>query len=98
MILLVSLHRDQEIVDEEKKKPEIILYYNNTKSGVYRMDQMVQTYSCKRKTKRWPMTFFNIIDAGVIATFVVWTSENVHWNENLRGFHGHPYETHSRHP
>ena len=82
VILLSSLHHDYTIVDEEKKKPEIILYYNDTKGGVDRMDQIVQTYSCKRKTKRWPMTlFFNIIDVGTIAAFVVWTTKNVHWNE-----------------
>ena len=52
VILLSSLHHGQTIVDEEKKKLEIILYYNNTKGGVDRMDQMVQTYSCKRKAKR----------------------------------------------
>ena len=46
------------------------------------MVHMVQTYSCKRKRKRWPVTFFfNIIDVSVIAAFVVWTAKNVHWNE-----------------
>ncbi len=82
VILLSSLHHDQAIVDEEKNKPEIILYYNNTKGGVDRMDQMVRTYSCKRKTKRWPMTFFfNIIDVGCLAAFVVWITKNTQWNE-----------------
>ena len=82
VILLSCLHHDQAIVDEEKKKPEIILYYNNTKGGVDRMDQMVQTYSCTRKIKCWRMIFFfNIIDVGAIAAFVVWTTKNVHWNE-----------------
>jgi hypothetical protein len=82
VILLSSLHHDQTVVDEEKKKPEIILYYNNTKGGVDHMDQMVQTYSCKRKTKRWPMTFFfNILDVGALAAFVVWTTKNPQWNE-----------------
>ena len=82
VILLSSLHHDQTIVDDEKKKPEIILYYNSTKGGVDHMDQMVQTYSCKRKTKRWPMTFFfNILDLGALAAFVVWTTKNPQWNE-----------------
>ncbi|CAF4203712.1 unnamed protein product, partial [Rotaria sordida] len=82
VILLSSLHHDQTIVDEKKKKTEIILYYNNIKGGVDRMDQMVQTYSCKRKTKRWPMTFFfNIIDVGALAAFIVWVTKNPQWNE-----------------
>ncbi|CAF4464602.1 unnamed protein product [Rotaria sp. Silwood2] len=82
VILLSSLHHDQTIVDEKKKKPEIILYYNNTKGVVDRMDQMVQTYSCKRKTKRWPMTFFfNVIDVGALAACIVWLTKNPQWNE-----------------
>ncbi len=82
MILLSSLHHEQTIVDEEKKKTEIILYYNNTKDSVDRMDQMFQTYSCKRKTKRWPMTFFfNIINVGALAAFIVWATKNPQWNE-----------------
>ncbi|CAF1291691.1 unnamed protein product [Rotaria sordida] len=82
VILLSSLHHDQTIADEKKKKPEIILYHNNTKGGVDRMDQMVQTYSCKRKTKRWPMTFFfNIIDVGALAACIVWLTKNPQWNE-----------------
>ena len=81
MILLSSLHHNQTIVDEEKRQPEIILYYNNTKGGVDHMDQMVQTYSCKRKTKRWPMTFFfNILDVA-LAAFVIWITKNPQWNE-----------------
>jgi hypothetical protein len=81
VILLSSVHHDKAVNDEKKKKPEIILYYNDTKGGVDRMDQMVQTYSCKRKTKRWPMTFFfNIIDIGALAAFLVWTSKNPEWN------------------
>jgi hypothetical protein len=85
VILLSSLHHNKAIDDEQKKKPEIILYYNSTKGGVDRMDQMVQTYSCKRKTKRWPMTFFfNIVDVAAIAAFLVWSTKNSQWNEKKR--------------
>jgi hypothetical protein len=85
VILLSSFHHDVSIDDERKKKPEIILYYNETKGGVDRMDQMVQTYSYKRKTKRWPMIFFfNIVDVGAIAAFIIWTTKNPPWNEKKR--------------
>ncbi|CAF2055700.1 unnamed protein product [Rotaria magnacalcarata] len=73
MILLSTLHHDKAIDNEKKNKPEIILYYNEIKGGVDRMDQMVQTYSCKRKTKHWPMTFFFNMIVGAVAAFVVWT-------------------------
>ena len=50
--------------------------------GVDHMNEMVQTYSCKRKTKRWPMTFFfNMIDIAGIGAFVIWTSKNPEWND-----------------
>ncbi|CAF4780839.1 unnamed protein product [Rotaria sp. Silwood2] len=85
VILLSSFHHDVSIDFERKKKPEIILYYNETKGGVDRMDQMVETYSCKRKIKRWPMTFFfNIVDVGTIAAFIIWTTKNPSWNEKKR--------------
>ncbi|CAF2332905.1 unnamed protein product [Rotaria sp. Silwood2] len=85
MILLSSMHHDKVVDNDQKNKPDIILYYNDTKGGVDRMDQMVQTYSCKRKTKRWPMTFFfNVLDVGGIAAFVVWITKNPQWNERKR--------------
>lgn len=72
VILLSSMHHDKAVNDEQKKKPDIILYYNKTKGGVDRMDQMLKTYSCRRKIKRWPMTFFfNIIDVGALAAFLL---------------------------
>ena len=85
VIFLSSMHHDKVVNDEQKKKPDIILYYNDTKGGVDRMNQMAQTYSCKRKTKRWPMTFFfNLIDVSGIAAFVIWISKVPQWNEGKR--------------
>ena len=83
VILLSSLHHDMTVSEETHQKPEIILYYNETKGGVDRMDQMVGTYSCKRKINRWPMTFFfNMIDVAAIAVYVIWTRKNPEWNDN----------------
>jgi len=44
MILLSSMHHETTVSEETHKKPEIILYYNETKDGVDHMDQMIQTY------------------------------------------------------
>jgi len=85
VILLSSMHLEKVVDEEQKKKPEIILYYNNTKGGVDRMNQMIATYSCRRKIKRWPMTFFfNMIDVAGIAAFTVWVSKNPQWNIGKR--------------
>ena len=82
VILLSSMHHDTVVSDDGDRKPEIISYYNETKGGVDRMNQMVQTYSCKRKTNRWPMTFFfNMLDIAGIAAFVIWLARNPNWND-----------------
>lgn len=64
VILLSSTHHEHEIANEnEKFKPDIILAYNKTKSGVDVLDKLVREYSCKRNTRRWPLRlFFNLID------------------------------------
>ena len=81
VILLSSMHHNKDINEQKKKKPEIVLYYNSTKGGVDRMDQMIQTYLSKRKTKLWPMTFFfNMIDVAAVAAFIIWIFKNPMWN------------------
>jgi hypothetical protein len=35
------MHHEKVVNQEQKKKPEIILYYNDTKGGVDRMSQMI---------------------------------------------------------
>ena len=41
-----------------KLKPEICLFYNQTKGGVDSTDQMVRYYSSKVQTRRWPLACF----------------------------------------
>ena len=51
--MLSTMHSLSEIASNSaEKKPEVILYYNSTKSGVDILDNMVQTYTCKRMTRR----------------------------------------------
>jgi len=52
VILLSSMHHDNEISNEDNRKPAIILFYNSTKGGVDTVDQMVRYYSCRVKTRR----------------------------------------------
>ena len=40
------------------KKPGMILFYNETNSGVDTVDQMIDTYRFKAGTRRWPMIVF----------------------------------------
>ena len=53
VMLLSSMHHDVSIIeDEAQKRPKIIHFYNKTKIGVDLVDQMAQTYTCRRATRR----------------------------------------------
>lgn len=81
VILLSTMHHDTSVNNDAKRKPEIISYYNKTKGGVDLMDQMVSTYTCKRQSKRWPMTFFfNMIDVAALNAYIVFTQEHPNYN------------------
>ncbi|KAJ4921293.1 hypothetical protein JOQ06_026240 [Pogonophryne albipinna] len=59
------------------RKPEVIQYYNHTKSGVDTMDQMVRTYTCKRRTRRWPMVLWhNVLDVATLNAFTSYTAQH----------------------
>ncbi|KAK7099729.1 piggyBac transposable element-derived protein 4-like isoform X2 [Littorina saxatilis] len=77
-VILLSTMHDTGVVDRtpenQKKKPEIVLFYNATKGAVDTVDKMAHAYTVKRRTKRWPMVmFFNIIDLATIAARCVWS-------------------------
>lgn len=78
VILLSSMHHTIEI-DQDNNLPEIIAYYNSTKNGVDGLDRMCNTYSCIRRTKRWPMVlFYRIIDICAVNAFIFYQSQTVH--------------------
>jgi len=64
VVNLMSSHHNSIAVDStDKKKPEIVNYYNKTKIGTDLMDQKVANYTTARATRRWPMAlWFNILD------------------------------------
>ncbi|XP_059394628.1 piggyBac transposable element-derived protein 4-like [Carassius carassius] len=87
VLLMSTLHRDDKVSDKDHKKPEIILDYNHTKGGVDNLDKLVATYTCQRKTARWPMViFFNMLDVSAYNAFVLWTEINPSWHKgkNIR--------------
>ena len=55
-----------------KKKPETVLFYNETKVGVDVVDQMVRMYSVKASSRRWPMhVFYNVIDMALLNGWIL---------------------------
>ena len=82
VILLSSMYHSPDIVAEKSNKPDITLYYNETKGVVDSLNQLVHTYPCKRKTNRWPVAFFmNLLDVCGVAAYVIWTTLYPQWNE-----------------
>lgn len=56
----------------EALKPEAIIFYNQNKSGVDTMDQMITHFSTKRPTRRWTFAFFcNMLDIMALAAFCI---------------------------
>ena len=89
VILLSTTPLTNEIVSEQKNKPQYILDYNATKGGVDVMDKMLCTYSTKRKTLRWPLAmFFNLLDVSALAAFIIYVENNdyIHRKDKRRQF------------
>lgn len=77
VILLSSMHTTGDISQNEAAKPEMILYYNNTKGAVDTLDKMLHEYTTKRKTRRWPLAFFfNILDIAALAAYIIFIENN----------------------
>lgn len=72
VILLSTYHHDDTITQSESKKPLIISYYNSTKGGVDKLDQMVESYTCRRKTNRWTLNvLMNILDISALNAYIL---------------------------
>uniref|UniRef100_A0A3B4HAA9 PiggyBac transposable element-derived protein domain-containing protein n=1 Tax=Pundamilia nyererei TaxID=303518 RepID=A0A3B4HAA9_9CICH len=80
VLLLSTKHREPAVNDGEKKKPAAILDYNRCKGGVDNLDKVVGTYSCQRKTSRWPLAlFYNLLDVSAYNAFVLWKAVHPEW-------------------
>ncbi|XP_038568008.1 piggyBac transposable element-derived protein 3-like [Micropterus salmoides] len=83
VLLLSTKHREPEVSNKEPRQPKIILDYNSCKGGVDNFDKSISTYSCRRRTCRWPLVlFYNILDVSALNAFVLWTALHPSWNNN----------------
>ncbi|XP_047120280.1 piggyBac transposable element-derived protein 4-like [Schistocerca piceifrons] len=72
VLLLSTQHQSFEVPKENnlKRKPEVVLYYNSTKSGVDTLDQMSSYYSVKKGTKHWPLAvFYDLVDLAALNAY-----------------------------
>ncbi|XP_040918201.1 piggyBac transposable element-derived protein 4-like [Toxotes jaculatrix] len=83
VLLLSTKHREPAISNEPHRKPMIILDYNRNKGGVDNLDKVTGTYSCRRRTQRWPLKmFYNMLDVSAYNAFVLWRCVNPQWKES----------------
>ena len=48
VLLLSAMHNSISVTDDDEKKPEINIFYNETKGGVDCLDMLVHNYMSKR--------------------------------------------------
>lgn len=81
VLVMSTMHKDASLSTREDMKPQMILDYNATKGGVDNLDKVTATYSCQRKTARWPLVvFYNIVDVSAYNAYVLWIEINQQWN------------------
>lgn len=84
VIAMSTLHHDDRIDETtgDKKKPEIITFYNGTKAGVDVVDELCATYDVSRNSKRWPMTiFYGILNIAASNANIIFRENK---NENIK--------------
>jgi hypothetical protein len=85
VIALSTEHHDIKIGGEELLHKPDILHYNATKGGVDTIDKMINEYSTRRTTSRWPLVLFpNTLDAGALNSYVIWTEKNQGWRNTIK--------------
>ncbi|CAB1350802.1 unnamed protein product [Coregonus sp. 'balchen'] len=85
VLLLSTLHTEAHVSRRQDKKPAIVLDYNSNKGGVDNLDKVIETYSCRRMTTRWPLVIFhNILDVSSYNAFVIWRELNPTWMPGKR--------------
>ena len=71
--LLSSMHRSPDLEqDTEKKKPEMVLFYNKNKVGVDCFDQMARLYTTRSASRRWPLSIWRNMDIAAINAWVMY--------------------------
>jgi hypothetical protein len=79
VLVVSSMHHDDSIdpTTGDQFKPEIITFYNETKSVVDVVDRMITSYDVSRGTRRWTMViFYGLLNVASINAFVIYKSNN----------------------
>lgn len=84
VLLLSTAHATDEI-NTESGKPLAIHDYDEQKVDGDLFDKALRSYTCKRKSNRWPMLlFYNMIDVAALAALRLYELSHPLWNVNKR--------------
>lgn len=73
MVYLLSSCDENAVINDSSGKPDMIMFYNQTKGGVDSFDQMCSSMSCSRKTNRWPMAvLYGILNMAFVNSFIIY--------------------------
>ncbi|RVE45404.1 hypothetical protein evm_009922 [Chilo suppressalis] len=73
MVYMLSSCDEGAAINSRTGKPEIIMFYNQTKGGVDTFDQMCSLMSCSRKTNRWPMAmFYGMLNIAFVNSYIIY--------------------------
>lgn len=89
IILLSTMHNDDSIDESSgiENKPEIVTFFNNTKSSVDTIEKMCASYSVAKNTNRWPMAvFYTLLNVGAINAHILYKANNNSALNNRRRF------------
>jgi hypothetical protein len=71
--LFSTLHRGNACRQGDKKKPEVIHFYNQNKCGVDLLDSMCKAMTTKSGTRRWPFAVLcNLLDIAAINAWIIY--------------------------
>ncbi|XP_050526600.1 uncharacterized protein LOC126897224, partial [Daktulosphaira vitifoliae] len=76
VVLISSMHYGKDI-DHKSEKPEIIEFYNSTKSDVDTLDQKCSGYNVGRRTRRWPLAiFYAMLNISMTNAPIIYSNSN----------------------
>nr|XP_021191520.2 piggyBac transposable element-derived protein 4-like [Helicoverpa armigera] len=79
VVLLSSYHHDKTIDTRynEKPKPEIVSFYNSTKTGVEFVDKLTKMYDVRNYCKSWPiLILYTMMNIAAINSFIIYRENN----------------------
>ena len=80
VLAISTMHHDDNL-EGDNQKPEIILHYNDTKSGVDNLDHLATLYTSRRKVNCWPVVLFgNCLDVSAVADLIMFLAQYPEWN------------------